>query len=147
MTAHAGTEALGGLRWTPSLSVGDAVLDAQHRELFRRAAEVIASAERGDGQVAGAIEFLHEYAAAHFGVEEDLMVQHGFPGLVRHRAEHARFIEDLLELSDAHDRGGQEARVSVRLAAWLAEWMVRHVAATDTELGRWLAARGVSGGE
>lgn len=130
-----------GLSWTPALSVGDPGLDAQHRELFRRAEEVIAAAERGDGQVAGAIEFLHEYAAAHFAVEEELMEERGYPGLLRHKAEHDRFVEDLLELADAHDRGGREARVAVRLAAWLAEWMVRHVAGTDAELGRHLAAR------
>jgi hemerythrin len=137
MGANAGAA---GPSWTPALSVGDPAVDAQHRELFRLSELVIACAEQGDGCVAEAIELLHEYAAAHFAHEEDLMRERAYPGLLRHKAEHDRFVEDLLELADAHDRGGREAGGAVRLSAWLTEWMIRHIAVTDTEMGRYLAA-------
>jgi hemerythrin len=126
--------------WTPALSVGDPAMDAQHREMFRLTGEVIACAEGGDCQVAEAIELLHEYAVAHFAHEEERMREVSYPGLVRHKLEHDRFVEDLLELADAHDRGGPEARGTVRLAEWLNGWMVRHVALTDSEMGRYLAS-------
>jgi hemerythrin len=128
--------------WTPALSVGDPAIDAQHRELFRLSEQVIACAATGDGCVAEAIELLHEYAAAHFAHEEDRMRESEYPGFLRHKAEHDRFVEDLLELADAHDRGGLEARGMVRLCAWLTQWMIRHIVVTDTEMGRFLASWG-----
>jgi len=130
------------LEWTQALSVGHEELDAQHRELFRRAGEVIDGVEAGRAvELGGLIEFLHEYAVGHFGLEEEWMRDSGFPGFVRHRAEHERFLEDLLELADAHERHGREARLGLKLSEWLSEWLRRHVAGVDAELARHLARR------
>ena len=141
------SEAWVALEWTQRFSVGHDDLDAQHRELFRRADEVIEGAARGDEvELGGLIEFLHEYAVAHFALEEDHMRATEFPGYLRHRAEHQRFLEDLLELADEHERGGRDAGLAAKLSAWLAEWMQRHVEGVDTELGRHLARPGHGSG-
>lgn len=127
------------IQWTQRLSVGHAEFDAQHRELFRLADKVIEGVQAGRaGELAGLIEFLHEYAVAHFAIEEDRMRETAFPGYLRHRAEHERFLQDLLELADGHARNGRDARLGAKLSEWLAEWMERHVEGVDSELGRHL---------
>ncbi len=130
------------LEWTQALSVGNEEIDAQHRELFRRAARLLAGLHRGEPEeIGGLVDFLHEYAVVHFGMEEDLMREAGYPGYARHKAEHDRFVSDLLAFSAERDRDGSGAFMAVKASHWLTEWLRSHVSGTDAELGRFLAAR------
>jgi hemerythrin len=129
------------LEWSPALAVGIEEIDAQHRELFRRAGSLLEGIRRGDpGEVDELVDYLHSYAVSHFGAEEAAMREARYPGYSRHKAQHDRFIEDLLAISEEHDeRGG--ARVAAQIDRWLSSWLREHVTQTDTELGRFLAQR------
>ena len=130
------------LKWTSALSVGIEEIDVQHQELFRRAERLLAGLHQGEPEeIGGLIDFLHEYAVVHFGAEEAAMRAASFPGYVRHKAEHDRFIGDLLDLGDQHDRRGSGAFLSLRLSHWLTGWLKEHVSRTDTEMARFLARR------
>jgi hemerythrin len=129
------------LQWTPALSVGIAELDAQHRELFRRAARFLDGVEAGaPEELSGLLGFLHEYALTHFGLEESWMRDAHFPGYVRHKAEHDRFIGDLMLLAREAEARETTAFAALRVNGWLAAWLTEHVAVTDAELGRFLAS-------
>ena len=132
------------LEWSPALSVGIEEIDAQHRELFRRAGRLLDAIRAGDaGEIDELVQYLHGYAVSHFGAEEAAMRAVGYPGYVRHKTEHDRFIADLLDLAeDMDDRGA--AFVAPRLDAWLTAWLREHVAGTDADLGRFLARLGAS---
>src|SRR5512134_3985517 len=83
------------IRWTPALAVGDADIDDQHRELFRRAARLIDALRSGDrGEVLPTLAYLEAYAVHHFAGEERLMRELGYPGLAEHVAAHGRFREE-----------------------------------------------------
>jgi hemerythrin len=130
------------LQWTASLSVGIAEIDAQHQELFRRAGELLEGLRKGEPDEIGThIEFLHEYAVVHFGAEEASMRMAGYPGYLRHKAEHDRFIGDLLTLAEDHDRSGPGAFMALKASHWLSQWLKQHVSGTDAEMGRYLARR------
>jgi hemerythrin len=127
------------LQWTTSLSVGIAEIDAQHQELFRRAGQLLEGLRKGEPEEIGTlVEFLHEYAVVHFGAEEASMRIARYPGYVRHKAEHDRFIGDLLALAEDHDRNGAGAFLALRASHWLTQWLKQHVSGTDAELGRFL---------
>jgi hemerythrin len=131
------------LGWTPELSVGNEEIDAQHRELFRRAARLLDGLHRGEPEeIGGLVDFLHEYAITHFGTEEDLMREARFPGYARHKAEHDRFVSDLLALAGETDEKGSGPFTSLKASHWLTEWLRDHVSGTDAELGKFLAQRG-----
>lgn len=88
------------LEWTPALSVGVEEIDGQHRELFRRAGRLLDGIRRGDPEeIDELVEYLHRYAISHFGAEEAAMRETRYPGYARHKAEHDRFISDLLDLA------------------------------------------------
>jgi hemerythrin len=130
------------LQWTPALSVGVAEIDDQHQELFRRAARLLDGIKRGEPEEIGTlVDFLHEYAVTHFGAEEAYMREEAFPGYVRHKAEHDRFISDLLALASEHERIGSGAFLSLKVNHWLVQWLKEHVSGTDAELGRFLQRR------
>jgi len=130
------------LQWTQALSVGVEEIDDQHRELFRRAGRLLEGLRRGEPEeIGGLIDFLYEYAVTHFGAEEDFMREARYPGYVRHKVEHDRFISDLLALASEHDRKGAGAFMALKVNHWLVQWLKEHVSGTDAELGKFLARR------
>ncbi len=130
------------LDWTPALSVGIEEIDDQHRELFRRAERLLEGLRRGEPEeIGGLLDFLHAYVVEHFGAEEAAMREARYPGYQRHKAEHDRFIEDLLAVAADHDDEGGDTEVAVRIDTWLGRWLREHVRGTDQELGRFLAGR------
>ncbi len=130
------------LEWTQALSVGVEEIDAQHRELFRRAARLVDGIQGGEPEELGAlVEFLHRYAVEHFGAEEEHMRRARYPGYARHKAEHDRFVSDLLALAREAERSGAGAFLSLKASHWLTQWLRQHVSGTDAELGRFLRTR------
>ena len=130
------------LEWTPALSVGVDEIDAQHRELFRRAGRLLEGIRSGEPQELGElVDFLYRYAVEHFGAEEEHMRRTRFPGYARHKAEHDRFISDLLALAREHERSGAGAFLSLKVNQWLTTWLREHVSGTDAELGKFLVRR------
>jgi hemerythrin len=123
------------LEWTPALAVGIEEIDAQHRELFRRAARLLAGIRRGDPEeIDELVDYLHRYAVTHFGAEEEAMRAARYPGYARHKAEHDGFIAELLELSEENEEVGG-AFVAVKIDRWLSGWLRDHVSRIDAELG------------
>jgi hemerythrin len=130
------------LEWTQALSVGVEAIDAQHRDLFRRAASLLEGIHRGEPEeLGGLLDFLYRYAVEHFGAEEEHMRATEFPGYARHQAEHDRFAADLLALARDHERSGAGVFVSLKASHWLVKWLREHVSGTDAELGRFLVKR------
>ncbi len=130
------------LQWTQALSVGVEEIDDQHRELFRRATRLLDGLRKGEPEEIGAlVDFLYEYAVTHFGAEEAYMRETRFPGYLRHKAEHDRFISDLLALTREHEKNGPGAFIALKVNHWLVQWLKEHVSGTDAELGKFLARR------
>ncbi len=130
------------ITWTPSLSVGIDEIDAQHQELFRRAAQFVSSLEdRSRRDVGSLLAYLRLYAVTHFGTEEERMREAGYPGYAAHKAEHDGFIRELIKMSDEHERRGGPGLQPLRVATFLGDWLERHVSSTDQALARHLLTR------
>ena len=130
------------LEWTQALSVGVEEIDGQHQELFRRAAQLLRGIHEGQPEeLGGLVDFLYRYAVEHFGAEEEHMRRTGVPGYARHKAEHDRFVSDLLALARDHERQGAGAFMALKVNHWLAQWLREHVSGTDAELGKFLVKR------
>lgn len=122
------------------LTVGIESIDEQHRELRRRAAAFLrAHAGRSRQDVGTLLSYLRTYAVAHFGEEEEAMRRTAFPGYERHRAQHERFLRDLLALSSQQERRQGPGVAPRDVARWLKAWLTEHVARTDMEMARYFA--------
>jgi hemerythrin len=131
------------IEWSPDLSVGIEEIDAQHRELFRRAARFAEGLEtRTREEVAQLLSYLRHYAAVHFAAEEEWMRITAYPGHRLHRAEHERFLRELLSLSGEHVRRGNPGLRSEAVSAWLRRWLVAHLGTHDAALTEFLFQRG-----
>ncbi len=130
------------ITWTPSLAVGIDEIDAQHQELFRRAAQFVSSLEdRSRRDVGSLLAYLRLYAVTHFGTEEERMRESDYAGYAAHKAEHDGFIRELIKMSDEHERRGGPGLQPLRVAAFLGDWLERHVSSTDVALAQHLLTR------
>ena len=132
------------LRWDQSYSVNIAELDHQHQRLFRTVAELEYAVRTGraDAIIDEVLEKVIEHTISHFAAEEDLMRQHGFPGLAAHHYEHQMLAQELatFNLSNLAGRPDIPAAFLVFLQSWLRD----HILKTDKEYSEFLNARGVS---
>ncbi|MEN6586651.1 MAG: hemerythrin family protein [Sulfuricella sp.] len=134
-----------GLIWNESQhGIGIASLDEQHRQIVEQVNRVISAIEDGASS-----EAMHELmdglillARQHFGFEERLMSEYGFPGLEGHAREHLGLLQKLdmfnetLFFSDPH-------RLKLILA-FVTDWAELHLLKGEKVLGEYLASKGLS---
>jgi hemerythrin len=125
--------------WDPALALGHAEIDAQHQELFRRLAALVAAMGAGARCDVGALfDHLGEYAARHFAAEERVMAAARYPGAKVHAAAHARFVREFAELRALYDCNGATAGVAVKTRTWVEDWLRGHIVGVDQGLARFL---------
>jgi len=128
--------------WDPSLLVGNAEIDGQHQELFRRVDQLLRSLQMGSvtAEVERVMAFVGDYVHLHFRQEEALMQRSGYPDRPAHVAEHLEFIRSFVALKKELARTGPTAEFAATLGAALVDWLKEHISTTDTALGTWLAS-------
>ena len=82
------------------------------------------------------ISELVEHTRQHFLFEEQLMQEHGYPGYARHKAQHDRLIDHILELAERF-RGG-DLLLSFGVMVDLKGWAIVHIEKADRPLGVFL---------
>ena len=125
------------LVWKPSLELGVAEIDAQHKALFEVAGRFSAAVEaRESGAVLEELfAFLAEYALDHFAAEERLMREVGYPELAQHIQEHTLFKRQLASLVPQWSSEGASPAVLMALRGFLELWLTEHVTTSDQRIG------------
>ena len=130
------------LQWNSTLAVGDAEIDAQHRELFRRVDRLVeAVLHRDRSEAASILEYLRTFVVEHFAAEERLMAEVGYPDAEAHAAEHRAFAAALREVDARYQANGCTAAVVHDLERRVVSWLAEHVYSTDVALGKFVQAR------
>jgi hemerythrin len=128
--------------WEPALALGHAEIDAQHEEIFRRFAALVAAMEAGQPTEVGPLfDFLGQYAVKHFAAEEQVMVESRYPGATVHAAAHARFVRELRELRALYEGNWPSQGVLVKTRTWIGDWLSAHIMGVDQGLARHLKER------
>lgn len=119
-------------------SVGVASLDQDHEkllELIHRVQEVIGqktpehlSVHQLD-RVLQIIDRLAAFSDHHFGNEEQVMIQAGYPGQERHRIEHGIYMTRLYAIREQVRREG--ALHPADIESILKEWLLGHIRESD----------------
>ncbi len=118
------------MEWTDTLATGSAVIDAQHRALFKLVNELQSAAAEGRVLLTfHAINQLTQYVRLHFATEEHLMKRYGFPNYQQHVEEHRVFAQHLQDLMIDNTRED----TSAAMVRFLSRWLVEHIARSDME--------------
>lgn len=122
------------IQWDSSFSVGQPVLDADHKKLIDILNRIFdawqGSAPSGD--VLNALfDELIEYTDGHFSREESKLAARGYPHLVRHHMEHERLREMVMSFRSRHVVGRQAATITEDMAKFLKTWLTDHILDDD----------------
>ncbi len=128
-----------GIELDPGFSVGVEEIDAEHRQIVRRARRLETALNGGTPEeIRGALKFLHACLAERFENEERWMAEAGYPG----SGEHARIHSAILDAVTAARQEATRARdPRTGAAAAIAATLERHMRNDDLKLGRFHTAR------
>lgn len=121
------------LIWTEEWSVGEASLDAQHREIILIINRLIEHRYEPvtSEVVSDALTQLTEYVSRHFKSEEQLLEQALYPYLAVQKSEHKEFRVKLVQFCTAASE--HVGAVPEALLNWLTEWWYRHILEEDMQ--------------
>ena len=115
--------------WEESYEIGNAAIDAEHRELLAIVDELEstdAETHRSSAVILGVLSHLMDSTLAHFMMEEQLMLEVGYPANLRvQMIEQHREFTSYARLRVLEYRAGMLASV-LPLQAFLAEWLTVH---------------------
>ncbi|GAA4252830.1 bacteriohemerythrin [Azospirillum formosense] len=124
--------------WSPSLEVGNAIIDADHKETVELLAE---AAKASDADLPAHFTAFAQHLRDHLAREEELMHQYGFPPTPIHVHEHNRVR---LELEGIAKRvaAGNLALVRGYLTEVVPEWFINHKNTMDSATAAWIRSQG-----
>jgi hemerythrin len=124
------------MAWDDTLSVGNAMIDEEHKTLIRKINDVSEAISRGMGeaQVAQTIEFLRSYSLEHFAAEEKLMDEKKYSAMPEHKARHAEFISTIDNIERDFREDGATKELATDINNLLANWLKNHIRSTDNKL-------------
>ncbi len=129
--------------WTEDLTTGSAEIDRQHKEIFLRINWLLDACNLGKGkaEVGTVINFLDDYVATHFSLEEAYMRKYRYRGYAEHKAKHEEFIKNFLTLKKQVETEGPGVHTVIATNRLVVNWFVNHIRKVDTQLGAFLKER------
>lgn len=127
--------------WDPSLSLGDAMIDRQHKswiDLLNQADESCQNELDSEG-IMNCLTGMYLYAKDHFFDEESLMERLGYPGRERHKELHKAFVDKTHALTDACLQGDINYQ---ELLDFMTRWLKEHITLEDARIVEYANVKG-----
>ena len=124
------------IEFDDNLITGNEMIDTQHKELIERTNQFLAKLEEHVGRVDAIkmLDYLDEYVEFHFGEEEKLQEEIGYPGLAEHK-ELRHTVKELYDMLD-EEEGPSEAFVK-QVEVNVVDWLVRHIQGFDRSVAEY----------
>jgi len=119
------------LNWDNAFSVGNSIVDNQHKRLFQLINELHEAMKVGKSKeiMSKIIDDLTNYTIIHFGLEENLMMKNKYPDYPEHKKKHVEFTS---KVNDFRKKYNAESSVlSMEVINFLKEWLVYHIKGMD----------------
>ena len=124
------------LTWTPELSLGIEIIDAQHMRIVEYINVLHEARIRGDKEaISRVIEELVDYTLSHFSVEESMMEQANYRFLAPHKKMHELFVRRVAEYQQRLKLGEDMATVAADMQNTLVTWLMNHIKREDMDYG------------
>jgi hemerythrin-like metal-binding protein len=126
--------------WSTLYSGGIEKVDRQHQVLIGLINRLHEAMNHGRDQdvVEDVLNGLVDFVRTHFATEEQLMLRHAYPGYGEHKAAHDDFAQKVAATQAGFLRG--EVVVTLPLAQFLRDWLIRHMLEMDKQMGAYLCA-------
>ena len=130
-----------------NFSIGIEQIDRQHQEILDRMDLLRDAVRRGQGrsELHRTLRFLEDYAIEHFGTEERYMQRYSYPELLRHKAEHTKFLKDLADIREKctslEAKGEITTFLGLEIVRKLNDWFTSHIFDVDKKMGVYLSEK------
>ncbi len=120
-------------QWKEDYRIDGGSIDDEHRQLLALANDVLSIVDprRQVEEVKEAVKGLYMYMEVHFGNEEKIQQEIGFPDHQRHVQLHKTIVIDMNQLMKNCDDLGDFV---VRLRYAMIDWVVQHILDEDTKI-------------
>ncbi|HOJ34293.1 MAG TPA: bacteriohemerythrin [Candidatus Hydrogenedentes bacterium] len=131
------------IKWDNSFSVNIAEIDRQHQKLVALINELDDAMRQGKGKevVSKVVSGLIAYTQTHFGTEERIFAQHGYPEADVHKKEHEDFVAKAAQFQADYNSG--KIGLSIQIMNFLSNWLQHHIKVVDKKYGPFLNSKGV----
>lgn len=128
------------IRWEDAFTVGNEVIDQQHKELIGIINQLIDDPEAGytSETISDLLTQATRYAVEHFRAEEAYMEEIRYPSLAVHRQEHKNF---LIKITNATMHVMEKKEGPTDLLFFFKTWFVHHILYSDMKYKRYLDER------
>lgn len=124
------------IEWKPEFSVGEPILDKDHRhliELLNSLSDLGSS--RSNADTIDQLVQLYRIASKHFAREEAIMQAHGYSSdYVKHYADHQRLLNEINVMMFEHQYG--KTKNNGAITEWIHNWFYEHHTIHDARLQR-----------
>lgn len=123
------------IEWNPEFSVGQVVLDADHRKLIDILNQIYDAWQDNSCtlELGRLFDELLDYTDGHFSREESKLSARDYPDLARHHAAHERLRELVMAFRSRHLAGQQADRLTEEMAKFLKSWLLDHILEEDMQ--------------
>jgi len=126
--------------WQKTYSVNIPLIDSQHMELINLTNKLYRNClqDRNHSKdvfmevVRGAVS----YVGYHFSTEEQIMDRVKYPDTVAHKKAHTDFVREVLKTAEDFSQGINYNPMA--FVKYLKDWILTHIAVSDTALGKYL---------
>jgi len=127
---------MGLANWIDRLSVGNPLIDNQHKQLISYLNQLHDAMAEGKEKalIEDLLGKLLAYAKEHFEREEILWASRKYAAQEAHKKEHQEFLVKILDFNRQLRNG--KAINSVEMLVFLRDWFVEHVATSDIAAAR-----------
>lgn len=132
------------IEFTDANKVNIQILDEQHRKLFSLLNQLHKAVTGGkeQGEFANIFDGLIEYTVYHCNTEEELCLEHEYPGYAEQKKAHDQLAATILSFQQQMHDGS--ATLSFELLDFLHNWLMEHTLGLDQKMGPYLNERGVT---
>ena len=118
------------VKWRPEYCLGLDEIDEQHRSLLALINDIWRAIVARDekARIFVLVEELEKYTLSHFSAEEAFMRSTDYPDFARHKWEHQRFVERVVE---EKKRAIAAGTLSLDLMYFLRDWLIEHILVSD----------------
>ena len=127
-----------GLQWRDQLSVGNDLIDADHKyliEVINKAEECLRSGKRKE--LASTLDELARYSNTHFAREELIAKSVGYPAAAQLHLSHTQLVETLNTFRAEVTETWTDASFT-RFGTYLRDWLIQHVIKEDLPMKPWM---------
>lgn len=131
------------IEWRKEFETGFSGIDFEHQTLIEAINELhsqIKTAQIDQGgdsaETLRRLGDIHALIEQHFALEERIMREEGFQRYPEHKADHAKLLDEILDISDDF-RKGQSVDLETALGERVRDWFSNHFATFDRDFHVW----------